>query len=739
MKKINRRDFLKITGIGTAALSIPAAFAGIVPINVRGRNVSIFTSKFRKGIHTICDVCPARCGVIGFLRYDEIVAIQGNPYHINNKGKICARGIAGINQVYDPERILHPMKRLGKRGEHNWKQITWDQALKEIADRLKKIKQSGEEKNFVFQSDPHRVRGLGQRFLKNFGKPTMLSGGNYQDLNRLNANKKMWGVDRGIVDAENSCYFLIFGANPFESHPDFVSFNQRLISAKIKKHAKLVTIDPRLSNTAGRSDEWLPIKPGTDAIVALAMANVILKNQLADEEFVQRYTDVSIDQLKSYLAQFTVEKAAEESTLEASKIEEIALEFAEKQPGVAITGGGITDHINGVENERAVMLLNVLVGNIDREGGVCLPRSLHIENLSLDEISESAISDFAFFEAVAKNQESVDLYFAFKNNPVYEYPNCDMTRQVFENEQLMPFVVVMDNVMSETAALADIVLPATTFVESWDLDSSPSYDMKPFVALSQPVIKAQGESLSLDDFCLSLASRLGGSMKNSLNWQNSESYYKHQIKNSRFISDRKKLFEEGICCDHNLLPDFEIYKSDGFTTPSGRFEIMGSSSDGRSLPAYQPIQENISLEKNELVLLPHKVHVMRNDLSNLKWLAEIHHKNAAVINSKTARRLRIKSGDYIILESKVGKTILKADLSEGVHPAVIAISEGLGHWEYGKIALSKRFKSEDPDTNFLWWEDHGNGSHPYFIIPVATDENGKGQGWNDTKIQISKA
>ncbi|MDW7681393.1 MAG: molybdopterin-dependent oxidoreductase, partial [bacterium] len=338
MKKFSRREFLKISGIGTAAFSVPAAFAGIIPIDVRGRNVAIFNSKFRKGIHTICDLCPARCGVIGFLRYEDIVAIQGNPNHLNNQGKICARGIAGVNQVYDTDRILHPLKRIGKRGEHKWQQISWEQALAEMSRRLQQIKNSKNENQFVFQADPHRLRGLTKRFLQAFGKPTLLTGGSYQDFNRQSANQRMWGVDRGIADAANSQYFLIFGGNPFETHPDFVQFNQRLIQARLNKRAKLVTVDPRLSNTAGRSDEWLPIKPGTDAIVALAMANVIVQNQLFDDQFINRWTDVTVNQLRSYLAQFTIEKAAEQSLLDASKIERIALEFARKQPGVALTG-----------------------------------------------------------------------------------------------------------------------------------------------------------------------------------------------------------------------------------------------------------------------------------------------------------------------------------------------------------------------------------------------------------------
>lgn len=740
MKKINRREFLKIGSVGATALSLQASFGGIIPLDgVRGKNVSIFTSKFRKGIPSICDLCPAHCGVIGFLRYDQIVAIQGNPQHPNNVGKICARGIAGVNQVYDPDRILYPMKRAGKRGEHKWKKITWDEAFAEIVQRMQMIKSNRRDSDFIFHTAAYHIRGLARRFLQTFGNPTFVTNSYHKNENKIQANDKVWGVEKAIVDVRNSKYILNFGANLFESFPDFVPFNQRFGKARIENKIKLVTLDPRLSNTAGRSDEWLPVNPGTDAVVALAMANVIMQNNIFDEQFITRWTDVSVAELRTHLRQYSPEMAGEISGIEPADIERVAVEFAKNQPGFVISGGGATKHLNGYETERVILLLNALVGNIDKKGGLCQPQFHQLNDFSPVDIENARESDARFFIDIKNNNTKVDFYFAYKNNPVYEYPDCEMTKQVFNNINLMPFTVVMDSAMSETAALADIVLPAATFIESWNLDASPGYDQIPFIALAQPVSKPRGEAKSLDEFSLNLSTNLGGRFSLALPFENVENYYNAAVNSINFFTDAKKLWKEGIWYNSQSKPEYETFNPRGFRTNSGRFQIAASAIHGRNLPQFIQIESNQNLRKEELILIPYKVHVMRSDLTNLKWLAEIDHSNYAIINRKKARSLQIFEDDYIILESTAGRMILKAHLTEGIHPNVVAISEGLGHWEFGNFAQSKKFDSDDPDSKFLWWGKAGKGSHPNFIIPVALDSDGKGQAWKDTKVKIYKA
>ncbi len=746
MKKINRRDFLKIGTLGATAISLEAQFSGLIPIfGTRGRNVSRFSKNFRKSIPTTCDLCPARCGVLGFLHYDYLVAVQGNPKHINNRGKICARGIAGMNQVYDPDRILYPMKRVGKRGEGKWAKITWNEALNEIFKRLQSIRVPGKDENFVFHADRNDITGLTRRFLQIFGNPTILSSDVLEISNKATAQKMTWGEEIEVNDATNCRYFLSFGSNPFESHPFFINFNQRIIDGKIDRRARLVTIDPRLSNTAGKSDEWIPVKPGTDAMLALAMANVIMEKNLYDAEFISQWTNVSVSELKDYLLNFTPEKAAEITQIEAETIERIATEFATTQPSIAFAGGGITKHVNGTENERCIMLLNAIVGNIDVEGGFCLPRRYRLKDFDSQEDFTSERNSLEFFKLVSDQKQPVDLYFAYKINPVYEYPDCNFTQAVMKDEKLMPFTVVMDTAMSETAVLADFVLPATTFMESWNLNSTPSFDLIPFVSLAQPVINPVGESISIYNIWIQFAEMFGGRVANVLKYGDIENYIKEvaiQIPGLTPSRDFEDLKKNGIWISKIHKVEYQLYKQQGFKTPTRKFEIAATAllrNGDLPLPKYEPINEHINLAKNELLLIPYHVNVLRPDLTNSKWLVEINHTNTALINTKTARSLKIKAGDEIVLKSSVGYIKIKAYITEGIHPDVVAISNSLGHWEYGRIAQAKQFESEDPDTKFIWWEESGKGTNPNFIVPLSIDNLGKGQAWMDTKVKVKKA
>lgn len=740
MKNINRRDFLKMSAYGATAIQ----FSGLIPIfGIKGKNVSLFSNNFRKSIPTTCDLCPARCGVLGFLNYENLAAVQGNPKHINNRGRICARGIAGMNQVYDPDRILHPMKRDGKRGDGKWKKISWDEALKEISNRLQTIKNQGQNERFIFHADRHNISGLTRRFFNNFGQPTILTTDGYENPNKTAAQQMTWGENIELIDAANSRYFISFGSNPYESHPFFINFNQRLIEGRVDRHARLITIDPRLSNTAGKSDEWIPIKPGTDAMLALAMANVIMQKNLHNAQFISQWTNVSVAELKNHLSQFTLEKASEVSQVPAETIERIAVEFATTQPGVAFSGGGVTDHANGTENERCIMLLNVIVGNIDVEGGYCLPRKYRLEDFDPYEKFATEQNSLEFFKSVQDQNQQVDLYFAYRNNPVYEHPDCNFTQELMKDEKRLSFTVVMDTVMSETAALADLVLPATTFLENWSLDSTPSYDLIPFVSLVQPVIQPQGESKPLDDVWMKLAGMMDNQIARNLSYENFEDYLTEIVSQIPGFSpdrDYANLKKNGIWYLEGEKAEYKIYINAGFNTPSKKIEIGSSDSKVSRLPAYEPIPEHLSLAKNELILIPFNVNVMRPDLANLKWLSEIHHKNSALINSKTARSLKIKTGDQIIIESPVGEMKVTAHVSEGVHPEIIALANGCGHWEYGRIARSEKFESDDPDTKFIWWPKKGKkGIHPNWVIPLSADLIGKGQGWMDTKVRIRKA
>ena len=247
--------------------------------------------------------------LLGMVVDGELIGILGNPRYPNNKGGLCTRAIAGVNLAYDPERILYPLKRKKERGGNQWEKISWQEVIQEISARLAELRSKGQSQRFVVQTGVDEGATPAKSLLKKIGPPTLIDDLYLRDLNRIKAHELVWGEEGGVADVAHSQFILNFGSNPYESHENYIPFVQRLISARVQNHAKLITFDVRLSNTAGRSDEWYPVRPGTDLAVILAICKTILERGLADRAFLTQWTNLSPDQILSYLAPYTPQMA----------------------------------------------------------------------------------------------------------------------------------------------------------------------------------------------------------------------------------------------------------------------------------------------------------------------------------------------------------------------------------------------------------------------------------------------
>ncbi|MGB9627552.1 MAG: molybdopterin-containing oxidoreductase family protein [Thermodesulfobacteriota bacterium] len=747
---MNRRDFIKYCLVGTQTLLFPSLLS--LPAHAKeelgGKQVSRHTKRPLKGIPSICQLCPARCGIIGFLEGDRLIKIGGNSKHPNSLGKLCARGLAGVNLAYDPERITHPMIRRGERGKGQWERIPWDKAYSEISSRLKGIHQSGKKGGFVFQSE-HPPEGLVKRFMDQFGKAMVIHEDSLYWGNRNWGQWLTWGEERGIPDLANSHYIVNFGANPYETHEFYTGLVGRLIQAKVQRKAKLVTFDVRLSHTAGNSDEWFPITPGTDGVVALAMAHVIVNDNLHDKDFIQKWTNLHPHELAKHLSPYTPENAQKISGVHASDIERIAREFAISRPSVAISGRGVSGHFNGVYNERCIFLLNVVVGNIDALGGYCLPRRYLTGESGWDRPSIEArewppITPQRFISSVKKGKLSPEVYFLYESNPVFNNPETQSTMEVLKNEKLIPYLIVAESYMTETAQYADIILPVATYLESWNLDSSPALGLVPFVALQQPIIRPYGQSVSISDIFIELAHRIGGGLQKYFKFNSTEEYIK---KFSSGIGKLERagglnyLKQFGVWFDPKEKPKYRTYELRKFNTPSGKIEIYSERLKKMGFhphPVYEPIPGHGDL-KGKFVLITFEPNVMGARTGNFQWLAEIKHKNPIWLNRDVAKQLHIEEGDRVKISTKLGSFEAEARLTFGIHPRAIGIERNLGHWGFGNIAQGKKFKSKDPNTSLVWWGKEGHGLSPNRVIYGNSDPIGGGEGWNDTLVFISKA
>lgn len=485
----------------------------------------------------MCQLCSTVCGITGYVKDGRLIKIEGNPKDPNSRGHLCARGHAGLNHLYHPERLLYPLKRVGKRGEGKWKRISWDAALDEIAQKLKAVRDSGKPEEFAFHQGRQRSKDALKRFLDAFGTKTQLSHRSLCSGNRRAANLTyLWESDWDLNDVENSKYILNFGSNAFEAHQGHVPFATRIQNGRFKNGAKLVTFDVRLSNTAGGSDEWFAPFPGTDGAIALAMARTILDEDLYDREFIETWTNVTVDELQAQLAQYTPKWAEKISGVPAADIRRIAIEFAKAAPAcTTMCNRGSSAHVNGFYNDRAIQLLNALVGSVGKKGGWCwspwggldpvvktpaMPPGAKTWSV-LEDPPEFPLANVwrrmrvgeIVYLYLLQGRAKLQAYMTYNLDSPLTWPEESMTQQVLCDEDLIQYHVCINCFYNETAHYADIVLPWATYLERWDLDARASYNLRPYVGIRTPMVKPLGESKDVREFFPELAKRIGGGME----------------------------------------------------------------------------------------------------------------------------------------------------------------------------------------------------------------------------------
>ncbi len=740
MSKISRRQFIQWGAGGIAALSAGLPFSARPAPLEKGKSVSRTTGRMRKSIPSACMMCPAGCGILGYLEYGKVVTLGGNPLDPNSRGRLCGKGIAGINHLYHPERLTAPLKRAGARGEGRWKQISWDEAYREIALRLQEIHAEGRHQEFVIRNTWDAAsNGLAARFASAFGTPAGIQHAVLESPNGSSALHQISGYSSGVGDVGNSRYILNFGGNPYESHYLYVPFIQRLVDARVRLGAKLVTFDVRISQTAGKSDEWFPILPGTDGMVVLAMAHVIAHEGLWDKDFIERWTNVSTARLLRHLSAYTPKKAEKVSGVSASDITRVAAEFATSRPSVAIGGGGTLKHMNGTSNQRSLLLLNALVGNLDAKGGFEFPQNLSLEPPDpIPPRPEAAHAESqGLFLRVKERNRRLGLLMTHMDNPVYKGPDSKLIAHVLQDERQIPFHVSIDPFLNETNFYADLVLPEATYLERWDLIAPLPIDRVPYIALRQPLSRPVGQSLAFSDILIELSHRVGGGMERYFRFGKTENYIEAMIGKIPKLVDSggiDLLMEKGIWVDQEGRLPYGAHEKKKLSTPSGRFEF------DPALPVYTPIPHHQQLGDGDLHLATFQWNVHSySQTANCKWLMEIVHDNPVWIHEETARKLGVREGDRVRVTSSVGSLVTPVFITQGIHPRVVALSDSLGRWNFGRVAQGKSFRSQDPETDHFWWGKKGTGVHPNPIIPIQQDPYGEGQGWMDTVIRIQKA
>lgn len=760
MTTLDRRQFLKTSAAAAAVAACPGILAAM-ELKLGGQDfhqIRNFVPRDRKPY--MCTTCPYFDGGFTYADDDgEIQKAEGDPDHIATRGKFCSKGLASFFSASDPDRILTPLKRAGARGSGDWKAIGWDEAIAEVAG---KVRDALDDPDSITLNEGGFKEGGAVRFMDTLGSRSLVRS-RFPSLGcaaKQIALREALGVEFALPDLEHTKYVLNFGANILETA---LPLAQRLTDGVVNNRLKLVTFDVRMSHTAGRSDEWFPVFPGTDGIVALAMANVIMGKGLANTTFIDEWTNLTAEELSKDLEQYTPEMAEEASGVPAKAIKQIAVEFAKSKPATVVSHNGISWHENSIDAEMACLLLAVITGNIDNEGGLCLPRSFDIaapQPAPEPTASASRQLNHAFPFEVQDGTRRVQVLFNHMSNPVYTAPAASVWREVLKDEGLIPYLVDFSPFMSETAELADIILPDVVDVERDDVGSAATA-LWPWASMSVPAIEPRGEArdvrMTLKAIVEAVDSDGSLGMKQYWAFSGTRQWVKKQVEATPGFEKKtyKRLKSRGVWPSYGKIDPatrqivrkgepvqarYATFKeSGGFATGSGKIELR--------FPDWKPNPRLASMKPKEFVLTTFKVAYHSLSLTaNLKYLAELWHSNPVWINVGSARELGIGDGDLIRVTSAAGHMVSRAWLTQGIHPQVIGISTSVGRTAYGRVALADPdahapFAHEsqedlDIDDN-LWWRDAG--TNPNDIIPIALDPETGAQAWNDTVVTVSPA
>lgn len=592
---LNRRSFFKLgaAAAATSAFSGDAAIASKVDLPIRGgKDFSPKTLKARTAVPTACWQCVTRCPAIAYVEDGRLVKIEPQPASIRTEGTMCAKGQGGVNQMTDPDRILYPMRRVGKRGEGKWKRITWDEALGELASRMKGLRDAGTPEKVMFHYG--RMKSSSSKLIKlllsNYGTGTV---GNHTSIcegGKWTAQELTWGSHYDNWDFDNTRFVLNFGSNVLEAHTNHIPTAHRLLWAMAERNVRMVTFDVRLSNTPAKSSEWVPIKPGTDLAVVLAMCNVIMSEDLykGEGEKFLKYCKVTPDSnasvaekivmLKAHLLQYTTAWAEGISGVPADKIAAIAREFAAAKPGCLISYRGAVGHYNGIDTERAIQMLASITGNIDNPGGRCKAVGAKWKYFKGPKKKPKArklkiVDGFKGATVFPTHHMShnvlkmikdgsagrPDIYMWYCYAPVYANGEVQENIDILKDESLIPFTVCSNPFYDESAALADLILPDATYLERWDTEDMVSPNQIAEYGFRQPVVKPLGEARDFGDVACELAERLGF----PLGVANKEEFVRYACEHTPGVKEAggfEFMKQNGVWHDPKAKPKFFSYK-----------------------------------------------------------------------------------------------------------------------------------------------------------------------------------
>lgn len=652
-------------------------------------------------LKSACRMCHGVCGTLVHIKNGRVVKVSGDPDCPTSNGYICAKGKASVELLYHPDRLKYPLKRLGARGENRWQRINWDEALDTTAKEFLRIKEEfGVEAIAGSMGTGRPYMAFFQRFLNCLGTPNRPGNAHICYIPKLAACKMTCGEFPvcdyyGFGGVYPKCV-VVWGCNLTEIGGSDGMCGYQLTQT-LRRGAKLIVIDPRRTGIASKADHWIQIRPGTDDALALGMLHVIVKEELYDKEFVREWT-IGFDELAERVESYSPYRVEELTWVPAETIQAVSRMYATTKPACIQWGVAIDQNINSFQTIRAVLLLSGITGDIDVPGGdvfwmppanivmqsprlnpdILLPKKLSPEIRAKKirgdkyKILHQLHPDL-FLDAVltGKPYPPRALIIMGNNMLVTRSDPLKTTRAL----KKIDFIVAVDLFMNPTVQMADIVLPAASWLETDDITDF----LTAWCVLVRQKVAAIGECRDDKQIMIDLAHRMG--MEDGFPWKNVKEYCDWMLKDSGFTFDELK--ERGIVQGEMR---YRKYEQEGFATPSGKFELRCSTLESMGFdplpdfvePPESPYSTPELFKSYPLIITTggRAMPFFHSEGRQIKSLRKLNPDPLLEINPATAKDLGIEEGDWVYIENPRGRIKQKARLTDGINPGVVHAQHG---------------------------------------------------------------
>ena len=642
-----------------------------------------------KRIRTACRSCHGGCGVIAHVKGGKVIKVEGDPGSPISHGSMCSKGLAILQLAYHPDRVLYPMKRNDK----GWKRISWDVALDTIAERFKEVIEAhGPESIVVGQGTGRDYESFLYRFANLLGTPNVLTAGHQCYVSRIGATLITCGnLPVCDYEGEPKC-IVVWACNPLWTNPD--EYKAEGFWRAYKKGSRLIVVDPRKGFLANRADLWLQLRPGTDAALAMGFLNVIIEEGLYDREFVEKYIH-GWDAFVKRVREYPLDRVEEITWVGRGLIREAARVYANTKPACIQWGVPIEQTLNCTDANRLLTALMAVTGNLDVPGGNVffvpppvrrvsefsrhrdLPPEQRKKRLGGEQYKLASrvalISPKAAWDAILTGKPyPLKAGLLCGTNPVMTRANA---KEVYEALKKLGFLTVIDFFLTPTAELADIFLPAATWLEQDYVGDF--WKRHGYVVARQKAVEI-GECWQDHKIFQELGKTMG---QEAYWWDRLEDALNYMLEPSGLTWDEFK--ERGYLKGEQT---YRKYEEKGFSTPTGKVELYSTTLDkwGREpLPSYREIPESPISQPDLLDRYPYILNAglrtptfFHSANYMVPWLREIRPDPIVEIHPETAKRHGIEEGQWVYIESPRGRIRQRAKLNNGIDPRVIVAEHG---------------------------------------------------------------